>query len=983
MKRIMLLIAFFAIGLNVLWAQTKELRGTVSSADDGGSIPGVSISVKGTTLGSITNMEGNFTIKVPTDAKTLVFTFVGMTTQEVAIGNQTFFKVQLKSENIMMEEAVVVGYGTAKKVGTVVGSLSQVSSEKLKDKPVANVLDGLQGKVAGLQVYTSSGEPSAISSIRLHGVGSLSGSTTPLYVLDGSPIEASATLSINPNDLESITVLKDASATSIYGTRAANGVIYLTTKKGSANEKAKITVSGQYGFSKMANTDFFDNLMNTKQLTDFWVAVGYRTQAQVDALLTTYPNDTKWFDFYYKDKAPAYQGNVSISGGKDKTTYYVSGSYLYQDGLAYRSDFDRYTLRSNITSKVNDWMSMGLNLSGGVDNSQTNPYGSNSLNRGLAMLSQPFYTPYDANGNEYPNLIPGLSRYNPKYLANENPYNDEKIQLDGNAFVQLTPIKGLTIRSQGAISAYDETIDSKRLPSYLGSLNNGSSSQYFYRSINRTLTNTAEYKFDINDKHLFTALIGQEWVDNTYHSFSGTSTGQTDDRLTLLSNGPSNRSVSESKAEYAFLSYFGRIDYSLNKKYFVDFSLRQDASSRFGKNNREALFYATGVMWNAKKESFFENIPFLSTLNIKASIGTSGNAEIGNYSSLANVGTTTFNSSTGWVISSPGNTDLGWESQTLTTLGAKFSLFDDRYRFNVEFYNRITKNMLVDVPYPYTSGFSSITSNTGTLKNTGIDFAFDCDVLKGKELTITPYFTINYNKDKVTELFQDRDYWIIPNTGVCWVVGKPISFFYPYFAGVDPADGNPMWYVPGSDITKTTKDQTSKTFSSASLQQNSGIKRYAPINGGFGVNTDWKGISLQLDFAFSLGKHLINNDRYFFENPSVFPGHNQSNTILDYWKTAGDVTRFPRYGVQFTQFDSRLIENASFMRLKNLTVGYNLPSSLLGKTKFFTHAKIYVTGRNLLTFTKYSGPDPEVDSNLTTGVYPNTKQFTTGIELTF
>jgi hypothetical protein len=269
------------------------------------------------------------------------------------------------------------------------------------------------------------------------------------------------------------------------------------------------------------------------------------------------------------------------------------------------------------------------------------------------------------------------------------------------------------------------------------------------------------------------------------------------------------------------------------------------------------------------------------------------------------------------------------------------------------------------------------------LKNSGLDVTFDFDLLTGKDYNITPYVNLNYNKEKVTGLFQGLNYWIIPNTGVCWVIGQPVMFFYPIFAGIDPADGKPMWYKQGTDKTVTTKTETTKVFTSSSLEQNTGIKRYAPFTGGFGLNADWKGLTLQADFSFALGKSLINNDRYFTENPTSFAGYNQSSTVLDYWKAPGDITRFPAYGQQFTQFDSRLIENASFMRMKNLSVGYSVPASITKKTKAFKGAKVFLTGRNLITVTKYSGPDPEVDSNLTTGVNPNTKQYTVGVELTF
>jgi TonB-linked SusC/RagA family outer membrane protein len=969
---------------SIAMSQVKQISGTVTSKEDGLPIPGVSVSVKGTTIGVNTNLDGKYSITA-SENQSLTFSFVGMKGQEFPVAGKTTIDVVLTNDLLNLDEVVVVGYGTAKKVGTVVGSLTQVSASKIVEKPTANVLDALQGKVAGLQVYTSSGEPTQLSSIRLHGAGSLSGSTTPLYVLDGNPIDANTMLTLNSNDFESVTILKDASATSIYGTRAANGVVYITTKRGTLDTKAKIKINSQYGVSSLANLDYFNSFMNTKELTDFWVATGYRTQAQIDQLLIDYPNDTKWYKSYYKNSAPTYQSDISISGGGGKTTYFVSGSYFFSDGLADRSAYDRYSMRSNINSKANDWLTLGLNLSASSDSRQSNAYGTNSTNRGLAMLAQPFYTPIDpTTGQKYPDLIPGWARYNPAYLAEKLPAITKNAQLDGMAFLQMNPIKGLTVRMQGGIDAYDQRATAKSMPSYKGSLNNGNIRETFNRQVTLTTTNTVEYKFDIQNSHSFTILAGQEGIKSQYTNFMGYSAGLTDDRLMLLQTGGSTtRDVSSSKSEYAFLSYFGRLDYSFNDKYFFDFSVRRDASSRFGVNNRNANFFATGLMWNAKKEAFLENVNFISALNVKASIGTSGNAEIGNYVNLATVGTTSYNATSGWNIGNPGNPELGWENQMKTTVGIKFALFNDKYRFNVEYYNRLTKNMLVSVPYPYTSGFSSVLSNVGTLKNTGIDFSFDFDIMRSKELYITPYVTLNYNANKVTELFDGRKYWNIPNTGVTWVVGKPVSYFYPLFAGIDPADGAPQWYQPGTDITVTTKDATTKTFNSTALEQNLGKVRNSPFAGGFGLNAGWKGIALQSDFAFAMAKYLINNDRYFFENPTAFSGFNQSKRILNYWKAPGDVSEFPVSTAQFTQFDSRLVEDASFMRLKNLTISYDLPKSLIQKTKFFSGARFFVTGRNLLTFTKYLGPDPEVDSNLSLGANPNTKQYSFGAEISF
>ncbi len=990
-KLIMFFSLFFA-GIGILIAQT-QVRGTVVD-ESGDPVIGATIQVKGTSQGTVSDIDGNFTLSAPAGG-TLIVSYVGMQTQEIPVSANV--NAILIADSELLEDVVVIGYGSARKISSTVGSVVNVSSEEISDKPIANPLDALQGKVPGLQVFTSSGEPSQLSSVRLHGVGSLGASSTPLYVLDGVPIQSGTLLGLNPQDFESVTVLKDASATSIYGARAANGVIYITTKRGKIGEKATVSIKSQYGRSRLANTDYFEQMMNAQELTDFWVETGYRTKEQVNELLTQYPNDTQWYKYYYKDSAPTYQTDISISGGAGRTNYYISGSYFYQDGLAYRSDFDRYTLRANIDSRVNDWLRVGLNSSVGYDQYQSNPYGTNSTNRGLALLAQPFYSPYDEDGEEYPDLIPGWNRYNPKYLADKMPSPNETARLNTSGYVQINPVEGLTLKTQMGLEASDYTGTSMRYPSYKGSLDYGEVSESFQRRINKTVTNTVEYKFSPAQNHNLTTLLGHEFVDYDYESLYAKSAGHNDDRLMLLTNGTEGKVTESSKNEYAFLSYFGRIEYDFAEKYFLDLSLRNDASSRFGRDNRSAMFWSSGAMWHAKKENFLKDVNWLNSLTFKLSVGTSGNAEIGNYNSYALVGTSEYdiyygtdtsiqyNGGPGWSIDAPGNSKLSWEEQIKSTFGVSFGLFD-RIHADIEVYNRVTSSMLMDVPYPYTTGFAEITENVGKLQNRGVDINLNVDVWKDRnDNYITPYLNFSYNKDKVLELFQGKDYWIIPNTGVCYVVGQPVSFFYPIFNRVNPETGAPEWFVPGENIAINQEDpnNVTSTFNEAALEQNTGISRYAPINGGFGLSASYSGFYLQADFSFSLGKYLIVNDAYFFENPNQFAGFNQRKKVADFWKQPGDVTEFPAYNYMFTQFDSRMIENASFTRLKNLTLGYNVPENFIKKTNFFKQAKFFVTGRNLLTFTKFEGPDPEVDSNLTLGVNPNTKQISAGFELTF
>lgn len=958
----------------------------VVDGDTGQPMSGATVTSQKSKKGVVTDESGEFAIDVaPGDI--LSFSYVGMETQELRVGTQTRFSVTLLKGNKLIEEVVVEGYGSAKKAQNVVGSITTVSVKDIQEKPVADMMDALQGKIPGLLVLSSSGEPNSQVSLSLNGVGSLSADVTPLIVLDGVPVALSTLLALNPADIESMSVLRDASATSIYGSRAANGVIYVTSKKGQPG-RDMVTVSTQYGISKLADTKFYNNFMDSKELTGTWVVQGFQTQAQVDALLQKYPNNTVWYKYYYKNSTPVYQQNVSLSGGTTKTTYFVSGSYFHNEGLAYRSAYDRYTFRANLNTKVEPWLNMGLNLAAGYNYDQTNPFGVNSTNRGLFWLAQPFYTPINpATGKAYPTLIPGWNRYNPNYRADESPNPVNTVQFNPQGYLELNPIKGLILRSTAGMDAFDQRNDSIQLPSYQGSPGNGNVAQSFGRSVHMDFNNTIEYGFKLKNVHDINVLVGQEYIDNKDSYFRGASTGQTDDRLIQLGQGTNNISVASNTAEYAYISYFGRVEYNYNEKYYLNLSARQDESSLFGANKRDATFGSVGVLWQAKKEDFLKSVKWLDDLALRANYGTSGNSAIDNYKALPLVGTSQYDNSTGWSINSPGNPNLTWEKVAQTTIGAQFSLIN-RLHFDVDVYNKLTTNMLVSVPYPYTTGFSQITSNVASLRNRGINLQADIDVLKTRDLNLTVFGRFSDNQERVTKLFQGLDHWVIPNTGVCWVVGKPVSYFLPIFAGVDPQTGVEQWYNPGANISNTNKDpkNLTTTFNSTGLQQNTGIHRNPPIIGSVGLNGSFKGLYWDVSFSFVLKKYIINNDMYFYDNPTVFTGYNQSKEVLNYWKKPGDVTPFPSLAnnEQFTEYiDTKIVQNASFCRMKTATIGYSVPKSILQRTRVIKGIKVYVTGRNLLTFTKYPGADPEVDSNIALGNYPNTKQVVGGLDVIF
>ncbi|MEG0519398.1 MAG: SusC/RagA family TonB-linked outer membrane protein [Bacteroidales bacterium] len=999
MKRVKLLFTVLSLfAVSFAFAQNITVTGTVTDASTGEPVPFASIQLKGTTQGANTDDSGHFKMTIKSK-DILIFSSIGYLNQEITISNQSNFNVKLQPDAIALEDVVILGYGSARKVGTTVGSITKVSSKILESRPQASAFETLQGNVAGLQVYTSSGDPGTVQSIRLHGIGTIgNGSNTPLYILDGIAVESRTILAMNPNDIESMSVLKDASATSIYGSRAANGVIYVTTKRGSTGS-AVIKLRGQYGASSLADRSFHDRMMSTEQLWNFWEETGLKTPSQMTTLKDALKKNNlleadgsyhnfKWIDYMQKPNKPSWQADIAISGGGKSTTYYISGAAYSEDGTAPGTYFKRYNIRTNIDSRVNSWFKVGTNVQLSLDKRQTNSqYGGNSTGGGLSFLKLPYYSPYAQDGSE-PDIMPGTSSANPYYYINTHPDEYKRYGVNISGYVELEPIKKLKIRS---VAGLDKGIilDSwQTMPSYLDR-NNGTRGESTADQHAATITNTVEYAFTIKQKHNITVLAGQEGVQNSYKYYYAQSKGQTDDRLNHLNNGKQSTYTMQSEDnESQFLSFFGRADYSFDNRLFLDASVRNDASSRFSANNRRATFWAVGGMWNLKNESFMQSYNWLNLLNVKVSYGTQGNASIDDYLAYATIGETTkYGQNSGWVLSDPGNPNLTWEKQKKLTAGITAKFFD-MLNISVEYYNRITTDMLMSVPVPYTTGYGSILNNVGSLSNNGVDITLGLDILQGKDYYLGFNFNINYNSEKITKLFDGRNRWEVANTGVAYVVGKPVLIYYPIYAGVNSETGKQQWYLPGEDKDVTTKDPNRVTdkFNAAELTQNTGVRRYAPVAGGFNINGSWKGIGLSADFAFVIGKNLISNDRFFSENPANFSDMNTSSNVLDYWKNPGDIAAYPNWkDSPVMQFDTHLLENASFMRLKNLTLSYTLPKQYLGNNNILQGIKVFFTGRNLWTVKSkdFKGTDPEVDSNLTYGKVINSRQLQGGIELTF
>lgn len=917
-----------------------------------------------------------------------------MHTEEVKI--QPNMTVRMKTNEELLDEVVIVGYGTAKKLGSVVGSVTAVGGEKLENKPVANVGDALQGQVAGLQVFTPSGEPSETVHMRLRGVSSITGDSAPLFILDGSPISVGAFTALNPNDIESMTVLKDASSTAIYGARAANGVVVLTSKRGKRGEKASVTVTAMYGLSKMTGDNV--EMMNAEQWLNLQEMLDPTlvNNAQFQQEKAFYINNgisTDWSDVFFGDTKPVQQYDVSITGGTESLSYYLSFGHYDMEGIMDESSLRRETLRSNIDVTITKWLKAGVNLNLSYQKYGQAAFGSTPnqvYNKAYAArIYRPTQSYYeiltDENGNfigygDRLDYFDQLGYYNPYYLSELQPSTMDMVRINGNTYFNINPIKGLNIRAAQAVDAFDYRHSYKAYPigPFEPAAGGGSAQESFQRMYQFTYTNTAEYKFTAWDDHDFTFLAGQESIIGKNHAFGIGVNALSDTRLLLLSAATqANVEVpSHSKSETVYNSYFATFSYDYADKYFLDASYRRDGSSLFGLNNQWGNFWSIGAMWDLKKENFLSDVDWLDDLRLKASYGTVGNSSVLEaYMAYGLVGTgANYNNTSGTAVSNPANPDLTWETVKSANVTLNARLFD-RLSLDIEFYNRMTEDMLMQIPYSYTTGFSAGWGNVANMRNRGMDITANVDIFKnfhGIDWSFSA--NVNYNKNEITKLFNGMDEYVLANTGLKLQVGKPYGeYFTTRWAGVDPRDGYNMWLDKNGNLTKTFSDDDA-VFT--------GKQRYAPWSGGFGSVLRWKGITVSADFSFMLGQYMTNNERWFTENPAFAADGNQTVAMLTMWQKPGDVTNISTPDSPM-QFDTHLLENASFMRLKNLTVSYDLPKRWMQKTGFMEGCRVFFTGRNLWTVTKYQGYDPEIDSNVQLGNYPNTKQFTFGLELKF
>ncbi len=999
-KLFLILMTLMACNLG-LQAQTKTIHGTVVDAADGEPLIGATVVPVGGGQGTAADVDGQFTLIVPSNVAKANVSYVGYESQTVNLVDGMVIKMKTSSENL--DDVVVIGYGSAKKLGSVVGSVAVVGSSELENLPTPTFVDALQGQVPGLNIYSASGDPSSMQSISIRGTSSLNAGTTPLFILDGAPVDATVFTTLNPNDIQNITVLKDASAVSIYGSRAANGVIVITSKRGAFGDTPKFTFRANYGWSQMVEDGI--EMMNSKQYIEFRDKIGQPvTQAAYDAAYK-YGIDTNWRKETFNSSAPVYSLNASLSGGSDRTSYFLSVNHYDQQGIITQSEMRRETVRVNLDSRVNDWFRVGIKTNLGYTKYNTNSQISSSgIYISNPMVFARWALPYDSPryytiGEDGMPVYDGKAYYlhfsgsnTPEFITEIMPTERTRVTANINLYEQFTPIDGLIVKAQQAVDAQDYRGSGMTLPyksiltpmmdklgdNAAGEINEGANSQSFERWTNFTYTNTAEYNKLFNDVHNMTLLLGQESIIERDKTFSVYATGYSDPNLMLLPEGTNVQidDLGQSYTKSVFNSLFFKGTYDYDNRYFFEASFRRDGSSKFTPRHKYANFFSVGGMWNAKREKFLESVDWLNELQLRVSYGSTGNSSIGDYvyyGSVAPYGVGYGpDNDPSMGVSSPHDYELTWETVYSFDAGFRLKVLD-MLAVDFDFYNKTTKNMLMSVPWSYTTGYSSGYANVGSLVNRGVDVNAQADLIRTKDWYWGLRANFNYNHNEITELFNGRDQYVLSGTGYCYQVGHSAGEFYAVkYAGVDPRDGKQMWYDKNGNLTKVFNEEEDAVMLGKSF--------YAPWSGGFGTTLRWKGLSLNADFNWAAKKYMMNNDLYFLQNAAMGSSFNQCVQMLDVWTQPGDVTMYPG-ATEEIQFDSRQLEDASFLRLKTLTLMYQLPQKVLNAIRL-DNLTLHFTGRNLFTVTKFSGYDPEPQVNVYQFCYPNTRQFEFGLELT-
>ena len=978
---------------------TTDITGKVLD-ESGKPLSGAAITLKGSSKGTLTSSAGDFRLKAVKADATLLISFQGYEDTSIAVVNRTSFTITLKQNFSKLNEVVVVGYGTQRKIAST-GSIASIKAADITQTPVTNVAQGLAARVAGVQITQNNAAPGGNISVRIRGTNSINGSSEPLYIVDGIQIsnnggvtDVSPLSTINPNDIESVDILKDASATAIYGARGANGVVLISTKRGKSGA-TRVQLDTYQGIQnitrklKMLNASQFAKLEN-----DIYNSAIYTDPASLG-------QGTNWQDIVYRQaKIQNYQ--AAVSGGSDKTVFSLSGNYFNQDGIIIKSNFNRYSLRATLDHTISNHFKVGTSILGSYTTNSNIPTGINSIDGpvvtqgivGAALGAPPTLVPYKTDGS----IFPFADQFNGRYREVANPAGLAQIlnrntirRTLANVYAEAKIIEGLNYRASFNADI-SNTLNDYYSPLYiLGkaeiSANSGSGSKGNVNTTSWLHESILTYNRSFGEHSLkFTGVYAIQ--SNLYNANSISASGFPNDATTNEALGLAvNRTVSSSRTKEALNSYMGRINYGFANKYFIDITARRDGASKFGENHKWGFFPAVAGAWRIIEEKFLKGNKVFSDLKLRASYGTTGNAAaIGPYQSLAletSGSNYQFNHIYTVGISPSGipNNDLRWEKSIQTNIGLDIGLWQNRLNFVVDYYNKETQDLLFVKNLPLSSGYASVTGNFASIRNKGIEIAADAKLLTGK-LKWNVNANISFNRNKLLSLEGNLQEYV-QNPYSVLRVGQPLGIFKTYvFNGIYqtgetilPGSGSRTGGVKVADLNKdgqiTSDDQR--------LTGNANPSYIF----GFSTNLSYLNFDLSLFLSGVQGNKIFNLSRYTFENG--LGGRNAVAGMVNRWSATNPSNEYAS-GFQGGRIpvSDRFVEDGSFVRMKNITLGYKFP-----KIKGFSSIRLYISGNNLFTITKYSGYDPEVNSfggsNVLIGVdnlvYPVARTFLAGLQI--
>ena len=1050
----MLILLF--VGLQSIYAQNREVSGVVTSADDGLSIPGVSVIVKGTTIGTTTDFDGKFALSVPADATMVEFSFVGMQTQSLPITDAPM-KVVMQSESIGVEEVMVVAFGTAKKE-SFTGSAGMVGAEKLEERTLSSVTQALEGSTTGVQVAASSGQPGAAPAIRIRGFGSLNGKSDPLYIVDGAQYEGSMS-DISPDDIQSMTILKDASSTALYGSRAANGVVMITTKRGKKNQgKVKINLKvvngivsqaipnyetvGAKDYYELMYQSYKNSLIYGKKKLDAGVAAQTAAtgiysklrynpfnvandkivgvDGKINPQAEVIARDLDWYK-PLEQTGSRQNYNLSASGGGEKHDFYVSLGYLKEKGYVVKSNYERLNSRLNFNATPKDWVKLGTNLSvslaeqGSVtagDGTDNNNY-SNPFN--FARYMGPIYPVYqlnpttgeyilDANGEKQYDLGGGYSSLginsrpsaanNGRHVIAELDYNYRKTKTNGisnRSYAEFTIMDGLKVSSNIGLDI--QNYRSKKFENEI--VGDGApQGRYSETRYTRTVVNWNQlinYSTTIADDHNLEILLGHESFDRNYSSVSGMKTQMTVKGINEFDNFVTPTSLGGYSSDKTTEGYFGRLKYNFRNKYYVEGSYRRDGSSVFSKDERWGGFFSVGATWRMDQEEFIQRIEWIDQLKVRASYGEVGNDNMGAGKYYASRALYSYNpnaGNTGLTWSKIGNPDLTWESNNSYNAAIEFTVLNNKVRGSLEFYKKISEDLLYYQPLSPSLGLNSQPRNIASLYNQGFEIGLGATIIDKDDFSWDIDVQASTIKNEITDIPSP-----FINGSKRWAEGHSIYDYYLYdFHSVDPNTGAAMYHVwetdaKGNQVRKYNADG-SPVLTTNYISAGKGYTGDSSIPDLFGSISNslrYKDFQLSFMFTYSIGGKILDYNYASLMNEGEY-GRALHVDHKKGWKKKGDITNIPRLengNSHLAPTSDRWLTDASYLSLKNVNLSYTFKQKKI-KEFGINSLKVFASGENLFMLTERKGMNPQqAFSGTTSNVYQPSRVVSFGVNVSF